>query len=265
MNLLIAILLGVVQGITEWLPVSSSGHLVLLQHIFGGSNSVIYDIMVHGGTLLAVILYFWKDFVKMLKDVILSFVEFPKKRIGSFEERKLTWFVLIATLPIAIVGVALNDYVESIFNNLLLVGVSFIITGIWLLSTRWSSSGKSISFGRSFLVGLAQAVAIIPGISRSGSTIATGMLLGFSKEDAARFSFLLSIPTIGGAFVYEVLGTPMNDVLTAPNIAGFITSFIVGLLTIRFLLYTIKKGRFYAFALYVIPLGIITILYAITA
>jgi undecaprenyl-diphosphatase len=183
----------------------------------------------------------------------------------AFEERKFTWFVLMATIPIAVVGVLLSDYVDTIFNNLILVGVSFIITGVWLLSTKWSFPRKQINFRRSFMVGLGQAVAIIPGISRSGSTIATGMLLGFSKEDAARFSFLLSIPTIGGAFIYEVLSTPMNDVLTAPNIAGFITSFIVGIFTIKFLLYTIKKGRFYAFAFYVIPLGIFTILYALTA
>ncbi len=261
MDLLLAIILGIVQGITEWLPVSSSGHLVLLQQVFGGGNSVIYDIMVHGGTLLAVVVYFWKDFIGMLRDVVMSFIEFPKKRGGAFRERRFTWYVLLATIPIAIVGVLLNDYIEDVFSNLLVVGISFIVTGFWLLSTRWARPGKDVNLGRSFTVGLAQAVAILPGISRSGSTIATGMLLGFSREDAARFSFLLSIPTIGGAFLYKVLSTPMENVLTAPNIAGLITSFVVGVLTIKFLLYVIKRGRFYAFAFYTIPLGILTLVY----
>ena len=264
MDILTAIFLGIVQGITEWLPVSSSGHLVLLQYLIGGENSVIYDIMVHGGTLLAVILYFWRDFIGMLRDVVMSFAEFPKKRLGALVERKFTWYVILATIPIAVVGVALNDYIEDIFSNLLLVGVSFIITGLWLLSTLWSRPHRDVNFARSFVVGLAQAVAIIPGISRSGSTIATGMLMGFSREDAARFSFLLSIPTIGGAFLYKIFTTPMNNVLTSVNIAGFLTSFIIGILTIKFLLYVIRRGKFYAFAFYTIPLGILTILYALT-
>ncbi len=145
-----------------------------------------------------------------------------------------------------------------------MVGISFIITGIWLLSTVRSRGNEKANLKRSIIIGLAQSIAIIPGISRSGSTIATGMLLHMNKEEAARFSFLLSIPTIGGAFIFKIMKTPMGEVITIPNLAGFITSFLVGLLTIKFLLYVIKKGKFYAFAIYLIPLGIATIAYALS-
>ena len=266
MDLFLALFLGILQGITEWLPISSSGHLVLFQHIFGGGNDVLYDIMVHGGTLLAVIVFFWKDFIMLIKNFFLTLVDLPKLKGKAFsrdEDRRLTWFILLATLPIVFVGILLQDYSEEIFNSLLLVGISFIITGLWLLSTARLRGMEDINFKRSIIIGIAQSVAIIPGISRSGSTIATGMLLGMDRKKAARFSFLLSIPTIGGAFIFKIMKTPLGDVITTPNIVGFLTSFVVGILTIKFLLYVIKKGKFYAFALYLIPLGIATITYAL--
>jgi len=264
MDLLLALFLGILQGITEWLPISSSGHLVLFQYIFGGTNDVVYDIMVHGGTLLAVIIFFWKDFLMLLKNFALTFVDVWKLKGRAFyidDDRKLTWYVLLATIPIIIAGVLLQDYVEEIFNSILVVGIGFMVTGIWLLSTHNIRGNKEISLKKSLIIGLAQSIAIFPGISRSGSTIATGMLLHMDREKAARFSFLLSIPTIGGAFIYKILKTPMVDVLTPSNIVGFLTAFIVGMLTIKFLLYIIKKGRFYIFGFYTISLGILILLY----
>ncbi len=266
MDVLLAIFLGILQGITEWLPISSSGHLVLFQHIFGGSNSVIFDIMVHGGTLLAVILFFLKDFLMLLKNIVMTFVDIPKLKKRAFykdEERKLTWYIVLATVPIIFVGVLLQDYVEEIFNTFLLVGVSFVITGLWLLFTMHIKGGEKLNWKKAGIIGLAQSIAILPGISRSGSTIATGMLLHLDREKAARFSFLLSIPTIGGAFLYEILRTPIKDVLTIPNIAGFLSAFIVGILAIKFLLYVIKKGKFYLFGFYCMALGIVVILYSL--
>ncbi|OYT58371.1 undecaprenyl-diphosphatase [Euryarchaeota archaeon ex4484_178] len=264
MDLLLAILLGILQGVTEWLPISSSGHLVLFQHIFGEANDVVYDIMVHGGTLLAVIVFFWKDFIMLLRNFVLTFADLPRLKGNAFfkdAERRLTWYILLATLPIVVVGILLQDYIDVIFNSLTVVGIGFIITGIWLLSTSKMRGKEKADLKKSILIGLAQSLAIFPGVSRSGSTIATGMLLKMEKEKAARFSFLLSIPAIGGAFVYKILKTPLANVFTIANIAGFFTAFIVGILTIKFLLYVIKRGRFYAFGFYTICLGILVLLY----
>jgi len=264
MDILLAIFLGILQGVTEWLPISSSGHLVLFQYIFGTTNNVVYDIMVHGGTLLAVIIFFWKDFIMILKNFFLTFVDLWKYKRKAFfidEDRKLTWYVILATIPIIFVGILLQDYVDEIFNSLTVVSIGFIVTGVWLLSTYRVKGREQLNLKRSLVIGIAQSIAIFPGISRSGSTIATGMLLNVDKEKAARFSFLLSIPTIGGAFIYKILKTPMVDVFTLSNIVGFITAFIVGILTIKFLLYIIKRGRFYLFGFYTLSLGTLLLLY----
>ncbi len=266
MDLLIAVILGIVQGITEWLPVSSSAHLVILQHLFGYENSTAYDIMVHGGTLLAVILYFRHDFLMLIKNFFLTFIDLFKIGKGAFtinEERRVTWYILVATVPIVIVGLALQDYIDTIFNSLLLVGIALIITGFWLASTYSKNGKEDVNLKKSLIIGLAQSAAILPGISRSGSTISTGMLLNIAKEKAARFSFLMSIPAIGGAFALELFTLPKNEMLNIPNITGFITSFIVGILTIHLLLGIIKRGKFYLFSIYCWILGIAVIIYTL--
>ncbi len=268
MDTLEAIILGVVQGITEWLPVSSSAHLVILQTVFGYGNSTVFDIMVHGGTLLAVILYFWRDFIMLLKNFFLTFVDIFKIGRRAFtkdEDRRLTWYIVLATIPIIIVGLLLQDYIDAIFSSLLIVGIALLITGTWLFSTRHAKGGEKLNGRISLYVGLAQATAIIPGISRSGSTISTGMLLGLEKKDAARFSFLLSMPAIGGAFALKVLSTPTGEVLTLPNIAGFISAFVVGILTIHLLLGIIRRGKFYLFAIYCWTLGALVLAYEVLA
>ncbi len=258
MDILLAVFLGLVQGITEWLPVSSSGHLVIIQILAGYHNSVIFDIMVHGGTLLAVIIFFWREFLALLKNFVLTFVDIFKIGKRAFyrdEERRLTWYVIFATVPIVIVGLALQDYINIIFNSLLLVGFALLVTGAWLFSTKNKNGKNELNIKNTFIVGLAQAAAIIPGISRSGSTISTAMLLNVDRVKAAKFSFLLSIPSVGGAITLEILSTPLKNVLTAPNIAGFITSFVVGILTIKFLLEVIKRGKFFLFSIYCWLLG----------
>ncbi len=266
MDIIQAIVLGIVQGITEWLPVSSSAHLVILQHLFGYGNSVAFDIMVHGGTLLAVVLYFWRDFVMLLRNLVFTFVDIFKIGRKAFyrdEDRMMTWYIVLATVPIVIVGLALQDYIEEIFNSLLLVGVALLITGFWLISTARKSGKGDVTLKTAMWIGLAQSAAIIPGISRSGSTISTGMLLGVDKARAARFSFLLSIPAIGGAFALELLSIPAHDMFSLPNIVGFIASFTVGLATIHFLLGVIRRGKFYLFALYCWALGTAVIVYSL--
>ncbi len=264
MNLLIAIILGVVQGITEWLPVSSSGHLVILQLFLESENSIVYDLMVHAGTLLAVLLFFWKDIIKIIIEFFKSFKDLGNMGFKAFlknEDRKMAVYIIIGTIPIVIVGVLFNDVVNAMFSSLSVVGAALIVTGIWLGSTKFANSKGDVTGLRALIVGLAQAVAIIPGISRSGSTIATGMLVGVDKNKAARFSFLLSIPAILGAIVFKLSSTQPQDIFTAANIAGFVTSFVVGALTIKFLLNVIQRGKFYLFSIYCISVGAIVLAY----
>jgi len=266
MDILTAIILGVVQGITEWLPVSSSAHLVIVQHLLGYQNSTLFDIMVHAGTLLAVSLYFWRDLVMMIKNFFLTFIDIFKVGRKAFtlsEDRRLTWYIVLATIPIIIVGLALQDYINEIFNSLTLVGVALIITGFWLISTAKTDGKEDVDGKKALIIGLAQAAAIVPGISRSGSTISTGMLLGVDKKKAARFSFLMSIPAIGGAFVLELISSPVHEMFTTPNIVGFATAFLVGIATIHFLLGVIRRGKFYLFALYCWAVGVATLIYGL--
>ncbi len=266
MDVVTAIILGVVQGITEWLPVSSSAHLVILQHLMGYQNSTLFDIMVHAGTLLAVSIYFWKELVMLIKNFILTFPELlreGKRAFSKDEERRLTWYIVVATIPIVVVGLALQDCINEIFNSLVLVGVALMVTGFWLFSTIKTDGHEDVKLKSAVAMGLAQAVAIVPGISRSGSTISTGLLLGVDKSKAARFSFLMSIPAIGGAFVLELLTAPVHEMFTPVNILGFAVSFVVGLATIHFLLGVIRRGKFYIFAFYCWAVGAATLVYGL--
>lgn len=266
MDIYLAILLGIVQGITEWLPISSSGHLVIIQILAGYKNSTLFDIMVHGGTLLAVIIFFWREFLLILKNFFLTFIDIFRMGFKAFsrdEDRKLTWYIVVATIPIVIVGLAIQNYIEEIFNSLILVGISLIFTGLWLFSTRNKNGNKNLNLKNTFIVGLAQSVAIIPGISRSGSTISTGMLQNVDKIKAARFSFLLSIPAIGGALTLELMKSSISRILTMNNIVGFFMAFIVGIFTIKFLLGVINRGKFYIFSFYCWVVGVIVIILAL--
>ncbi len=262
MNVEQAIILGALQGVTEWLPISSSGHLVLLQKVMLSQNSVLFDIMVHGGTLLAVLLFFWRDVLTVLKNFFGTFPDLLRRGPGAFTssyERRLSWYLVLATVPIVVVGLLLQDYVNEIFNDARLVGICFLITGVWLLLTRFSGGRKKVNLRSSLLIGLAQAAAILPGISRSGSTIATGMLSGVDKEEAAKFSFLLSIPAIAGALTLEILRYGLSSAATTPNLVGFLTSFIVGVLSIKFLLEVIRRGRFHLFSIYCFGIGLLAL------
>ncbi len=258
MDLASALFLGVLQGITEWLPISSSGHLVIMQRLLFSYNSVLFDVMVHGGTLMAVIVVFWRDFVDLVINLFLTLLEIPRNGTYAFhssEKRSLSWYVVLGTIPIAVVGYLLKDYVDILFNDLKLVGICLLITGLWLYLTKNSKPLRRLSLKSSIIIGLAQAVAILPGISRSGSTISTGLLLGVNREDSVRFSFLLSIPAIAGALALEVASSPLSRVLSLDNLVGFLASFIVGVLAIKFLLAMIRKNRFHWFSYYCFLVG----------
>jgi undecaprenyl-diphosphatase len=254
MDLLQTIVLGIVQGITEWLPVSSSGHIVIFENLFGISAPIILALTLHLGTLIAVCAVFWKDIINVLKAII--------KLDFKSEYGKLALFIIIAMIPTAIIGFTFKSTFESFFNNLNAVGIALILTGCFLfICERWEKK-NILGLKESILIGIAQGIAIIPGISRSGATIGTGLLAGVEKQKVARFSFLLSIPAIIGAAVFDVNMTDVASVGLTQILIGMVTSAIVGYLTIKFLLNLINKQKFHWFAVYCWVVGILIVLFA---
>lgn len=253
MDIFQAIILGIIQGITEWLPISSSGHLVLAQHLFGLTQPLIFDVMLHLGSLLVVFIFFWKE----IKELIVGVIKFEKEKL------RLLLFIIIATIPIALVGFFLGDLVEKAFNSLVVVGFGLIFTSFLLFLSRYpkKKSGK-LSWGKAAIIGLFQAVAILPGVSRSGSSISSGMMLGIKKEDVARFSFIIFIPAILGATVLELgsLGAVEN---VSAMIIGTIVSAVVGFFSLKLLMNIIKKDKFSWFGVYCLILGIVVVVLAL--
>lgn len=242
------VLLSVVQGITEWLPVSSSGHLVLTQYFMNIAVSVEFDLILHLGTLLSVLVYFRKRIVGIIKDFV-SF-DFEKKNA------KLGLHLILATIPIAIAGFLFQDFFEALFSDVRAVAVALVVNGIVLTLTMFAKPGKKIGLWNTFLIGIAQAVAIVPGISRSGITISAGMFLGLKKDEAAEFSFLLSIPALIGAAVLKF----QDLVFGFGELLGLVLSFVIGYVAIAFLLNVIKRGAFWLFGVYTMLLGVYVLL-----
>jgi len=250
MDLIYAFLLGVIQGITEWLPISSSGHLAIFQLFFNIKTNVFFDIMLHIGTLIAVIAVFWKKIIKLTK----AFFTFKFKT----KNEKMSLFLIIASIPTALIGFSFQKLFESFFLNSFVIGFAFILTGALLFLTKFAESKKKMSWLDSIVIGIAQGIAIIPGISRSGSTISTAMLLGIDKNEAAEFSFLLFIPAIIGAFIFKA--KQVGLFFSIDIIVGIFTSAVVGFLTIKYLIDLIKRGKFYYFSYYCLALGLFLIL-----
>lgn len=272
MDIIQAIIIGIVQGLTEFLPVSSSAHLVFTPYLLGTESSMAFDTLLHIGTLVAVVVYFWKDIVHMFKSFVASLADLTR---GQFREglredqfKKLAWMVLIGTIPAGLVGVLFKDFFEGLFTNIPAVGAFLIITGFLLygsemISRRTTSKTglKKMTIKNAFLIGVAQACAIAPGISRSGATISTGLFLGLERELAARFSFLLSIPAIMGAALVQIGDiSTIFDVSTSVTVAGFIAAAISSYLAIKLMLKLISERDLLVFAYYcwlVGPLAII--------
>ena len=245
------IILGLVQGLTEFLPVSSSGHLVLFQYIFG-KEGISFPVLLHFGTLLSILLFFYKD----IKKILVSLIRPKDKELKKY--RYLALFILIGTLPVLIVGPFLIGRVKSEWNNMHLLGISFIITSFWLfLSEYFSKKGKGLSCKNGLLIGLAQVFALFPGISRSGMTIGAGLLCGLKKEEAFRFSFLLSIPALLGAFFLEVKEIDFS----LASLSGMLTAFLVGLFSLYLLKKIVLKRKLWLFSIYTFILGITLIIY----
>lgn len=245
MSVLRAMLYGLIQGLTEFLPVSSTAHLTLLPWLLGWSDpGVAFDVAVHLGTAAAVILYFIRDWIRMIH------AGFTKPRSG---DGRLFWFVVLATIPGALFGLLLDKYMEN-FRNPPLIAAMLILMGVALyLADRHGRSKtelKEIGAKKSLWVGIAQVLATVPGVSRSGITIATGRLLGVTREGIARFSFLMSAPIILGDGLYHLTKISGEQVGTLPLAVAVLTSAVVGALVIKFLLDYLKRHGFGVFAVY---------------
>jgi len=255
-----ALWLGVIQGLTEFLPVSSSGHLVLAQKLLGLKEpALLFDVSVHVGTLLAVVVYFWPDLWSMVRGL------WARDQQGR-QGRRLLWLVVAGSVPTALLGLFLKDWFEAMFASTAAVGVALVITGGLLLATRWLPPGdrglERTGAGRAFLVGLAQGLAITPGISRSGSTISVGLMLGLERRLAAHFSFVLSVPAILGALLLQLLHLDAaRQVALAPLLVGAAASALTGYLALRFLLRVVQRGKLHLFAPYCLLLGIAALLF----
>jgi undecaprenyl-diphosphatase len=265
MNVLQALWLGILQGITEFLPISSSGHLVLGKALLGvHTEGVAFEVFVHFGTFLAILTIFWGDCWNILKawghalrhpspgHWSLCYQEDPFFRLGVL--------ICLGTIPAGAVGLLFEQEIEAAFTSPLFVSLALLVTGTILLGTRWTKP-KDTRFGmvRAFIIGVAQAFAILPGISRAGSTIAAGMYAGVERSEAARFSFLLALPVILGATVVEGkellrTGVPSQQAVTL--LVGTIAAYGAGAIALKWLLGVIRRGRLYWFAYYCYVVGL---------
>ncbi len=253
MNVLSVVILSVVQGITEWLPVSSSGHLVLFQQFLGLPNDVFFDAMLHLATLLALVFVFRKDVLDMFWAVI--------HWNTTSADFKMFWYVVVGTIPIGLIGLLFRDLVESAFSSLLVVGLGLLFTGSLLWFTKYSPiTKKRLSVRKAFLIGVFQVLALVPGVSRSGTTLSTSSFLGLSSEDAARFSFLLFLPAVLGAGLLQLFSVELSSVDWFSVIVGFVLTTTIGVFTLRWLLGIIKRGKLHYFSWYCWLVGMLVLM-----
>jgi len=251
MDVLSAILLSIVQGITEWLPVSSSGHLVIVSNVLGVDSDVFFNTVVHVASLIAVLFVFRREVLKIIRAVLYW-------QSGTRDFR-MFWMLVLASIPIALVGYFFADAVEQAFSSLLVVSISLIVTGTMLYLSKYVTGAGKVKPRSAIIIGLCQAFALIPGISRSGMTISAGVLQGIKREEAATFSFLLYIPAVVGAGVYQYINMS-GPVLLVPVIVGLVVTTFVSIIALTWLLRIIKRGRFHLFSWYCWALGLIVLL-----
>ena len=262
MDVLNAIILGIIQGLTEFLPVSSSGHLEIFKVILGDNKlpneSLLMTVILHFATACSTIVVFKDD----IKDLILG--------LFSFEKNDSFWFsvkIILSMVPAVFVGFFFESEIESLFNgNLTIVGAMLILTGALLfLADKAKPSEKKINLSSSLLVGIAQAIAIIPGISRSGATISTAVILGIDKENAAKFSFLMVVPLIIGKVIKDITSaeTIVNNESVFPLIIGFVFAFITGMIACKWMIKLVKNSKLKYFSIYCFLIGIFSIISAL--
>lgn len=256
MNVLQAFLLGIIQGLTEFLPISSSGHIEIGHAVLGiqEENNLIFVLFVHVATVLSTIVVFRKDIALLLKDVL---------QFKWNDSTKYVSMLLVSAIPITVIGLLFKTEIESLFTgNLLFVGCMLLFTACLLTLTVYvKKSDREITFGKAFIIGIAQMLAVLPGISRSGATIATGLLLKLKKEDVARFSFLMVLlPIMGAAFLDLLSGDLTTQNVSLLNLlVGFLAAFATGLLACSWMIKIVKKGKLIYFAIYCALIGLIAI------
>ncbi len=257
MTIIEAAISGVVQGLTEFLPVSSSGHLVLLSKIFGeNENALLFDVALHAGTLAALVIYFWKDILQLGKAFFVQSALTKPARLLAF-----------ATVPAIIAGTLLQGFAEDTFRSAVLVAVNMMLMGgmmLWAerLATQRTNKIDKVTTKQALLMGVAQALAVIPGVSRSGSTITAGLFVGLDRVTATRFSFLLGIPIISGALLKVLFDGGLESMGSQAGVflVGIFAAFLSGLFAIKFMLAYLSKHSLAVFAYYRIALGIIVLL-----
>jgi undecaprenyl-diphosphatase len=260
MDWLEALILGIIQGLTEYLPVSSSGHLAIGANLFGieGSENLAFTILVHVATVMSTLFILWREIVWLVNGVL---------KFKMNDEMRYFINILVSMIPVGIVGVFFKDYVEEIFGSgLLIVGIMLLVTAALLTFSYYAHprQKEKISMKDAFIIGIAQACAVMPGLSRSGSTIATGLLLGNKKEKLAQFSFLMVIPPILGEALLDTMKAAkgvdvFGDIGVVPLVVGFVAAFISGCLACKWMIDIVKKGKLIYFGIYCAIVGVVTI------
>ncbi|MFA6537106.1 MAG: undecaprenyl-diphosphatase UppP [Patescibacteria group bacterium] len=270
MSIIQPILFGLLQAITEFLPISSSGHLLILHNFWPSAfqDTLTADLALHVGTFLAVLIYFYKDILRYLSAIIEIFI--PKREVNRHDLNEV-FAIIVATIPAVVVGIIFGDFIENSTRNLPTVLISLVVIAIlFLFVEKWKKAGSKefsgLNFGKALSIGLAQVLAFIPGVSRSGITIIAGLGFDLKKQEAARFAFLLSLPTIFGATLLQIISLDWNLVSDNEKISLFFlifSSFIFGLLVIKFFLKILQKYSLKPFAYYRIILALGVLLWLI--
>ncbi len=261
-EILRAIVLGIVQGLTEFLPVSSSGHIELAKVILGDQSvakqSMLMTIMLHGATALSTIIIFRNEIIEIFKGLF----QFKRNEASEFSVK-----IILSMIPAAIVGLLFEEQMEALFERqILLVGLMLFITGgLLLLADRAKNTDKKVGFGHAIIIGISQAIAILPGISRSGATISTSVLLGIDRERAARFSFLMVVPLIFGKIAKDLLSGDLtySDGQLVPILAGFAAAFVTGLVACTWMIQLVKSSKLSYFSIYCFIVGALAVAYSL--
>ena len=261
MSTINAVILGILQGLTEFLPVSSSGHLAIGKHLLNFETpDMLFDVMLHVATLLVVLIYFRRRVFLIIKAFFGIF--FKRFQKDYFENKRFLWGIIVASIPTAVIGLAFEKYALEYFETIIFVGYALIVTSILLvISDRFQGKGK-ITTSKSMVIGIAQGLAVTPGISRSGTTIAVSCMLGIERNEAAEFSFLLSVPAILGAMVLQIKDVTITSVdMLITYGAGMAAAFISGFIVIGVMMAFIRKAQLKFFAVYCLLLGLFVVIF----
>ena len=272
MTYLHAVILGLVQGLAEFLPISSSGHLALLENFFGIKEDavVLYAVLLHFGTLIAVFVCFWKDIVELVKELFLTLADLTKGkglRMNERPVRKLGVMIIISCIPTAIIGFVFGDVFEGMYSKPIVIACMFVVTGIMLLIAESIGTGnrtiENMNVRNALFIGVVQGIAIIPGISRSGSTLFSSLLVQLDRKFAVKYVFLISIPTILGSVILELpdgIKSGLGEGELGPVIVGVIVSFLCGLFAIKIMLKIVQNRKLKYFSFYLFALAAVVVI-----